>query len=200
VNEETARSVAGCRRAHATLNGVVDGLSEDDARRPSLLPGWSVGHVLSHLARNADSVVRRLEGALAGDVLDQYAGGAPGRAAHIEAGAGRSLSELAADVRDTSAAVDDLCDQMTDETWERMTRNLSGALQPASHVVFARWREVEVHLVDLGVGYDVDRWPGDLVAAWLPEVLAELPARSDPTRLLAWALGRAEPPALGDWG
>ncbi|MDQ1697640.1 MAG: maleylpyruvate isomerase, partial [Frankiaceae bacterium] len=177
-----------------------DGLGEDDARRPSLLPGWSIGHVLTHLARNADSVVRRLEGALAGDVRDQYIGGEAGRAKDIDAGAGRPLSELVADVRDTSAAVDELCRRLPAEAWGRMTRNLSGALQPASHVVFARWREVEVHLVDLGVGYGVDSWPDDLVRAWLPEVLAGLPGRSDPTRLLAWALGRAGPPELGDWG
>jgi maleylpyruvate isomerase len=81
-----------------------------------------------------------------------------------------------------------------------MTRNLSGALQPATHVVFARWREVEVHLVDLGLGYGWERWPDALVRAWLPEVLSGLPRRSDDTHLLAWALGRADAPTLEPWG
>ncbi len=44
-------------------------------RGPSLLPEWSDGHVLTHLARNADSVVRRMEGAARGELVDQYPGG-----------------------------------------------------------------------------------------------------------------------------
>jgi len=39
-------------------------LTEQDVRRPSLLPSWSVGHVLSHLARNADAMIRSLNGAM----------------------------------------------------------------------------------------------------------------------------------------
>ena len=196
----TARNVAGTRRAHAELDAVLDRLTEDDARGPSRLPGWTRGHVLTHLARNADSVVRRLEGARDDEVRDQYVGGESGRASDIDEGAGRDVAALVADVRHTSAAVEELCDVLPDEAWMRMTRNLSGKLQPASHVMFARWREVEVHLVDLDVGYDWTRWPGDLVDAWLPGVLADLPQRSDATHLLAWALGRAEPPDLRDWG
>ena len=58
--------VAGCVAAQARLDGALRGLDDAAARRPSLLPGWSVGHVLTHIARNADSVVWRLEGAAAG--------------------------------------------------------------------------------------------------------------------------------------
>ena len=32
------------------------------ARGPSLLPGWTRGHVLTHIARHADSVIRALQG------------------------------------------------------------------------------------------------------------------------------------------
>jgi maleylpyruvate isomerase len=32
---------------------------EADVRAPSLLPGWTRGHVLSHIARNADGITRR---------------------------------------------------------------------------------------------------------------------------------------------
>ena len=61
--------------------------------------------MLTHVARNADSVVRRLEGAARGELLDQYAGGLEQRRADIEAGAGRPAAELVADVVATSAAV-----------------------------------------------------------------------------------------------
>jgi maleylpyruvate isomerase len=36
----------------------VEGLSDTAAREPSLLPGWTCGHVLSHLARNAEGGTR----------------------------------------------------------------------------------------------------------------------------------------------
>src|SRR6478752_9432859 len=95
-----------CRRAHARLSAVVATLDDDAVRSPSLLPGWSVGHVLTHLARNADSVLRRLEGARHDEVVDQYPGGPEARNAEIEAGAERSTDELRADVEATGAAVE----------------------------------------------------------------------------------------------
>ena len=55
--------IDGCLAAQATLLDALAGLADDAARRPSLLPDWTVGHVLTHIARNADSVVWRLEGA-----------------------------------------------------------------------------------------------------------------------------------------
>ena len=74
----------------------IDGL---DPATPSLLPDWSVGHVLSHIARNADSMLRMLAG------LPQYWKGGESREADIELGAGRSWVELVADVEATSEAV-----------------------------------------------------------------------------------------------
>lgn len=72
----------------------------------SLLPGWTVGDVLTHLARNAEAMVRRVEAAERGEVVDQYIAGAEGRAAEIEAGAGRSVEELIADVLSWSRRLD----------------------------------------------------------------------------------------------
>ena len=39
---------------------------------PSLLPGWSRGHVLTHLARNADGAVNLLTWARTGVETPQY--------------------------------------------------------------------------------------------------------------------------------
>jgi maleylpyruvate isomerase len=196
---DSARSVNGLTRAHAALDEHIRGLTDEDVRRPSLLPDWTVGHVLAHLARNADSVVRRLEGGARGEVLDQYEGVPEGRAAEIERDARRSARELVADVRATSAAVEAACAAMPAEAWGAMSRGVDGDLQPCSRVVFSRWREVEVHLVDLGLGYTVDRWPADLVDVWLPQALAGLPNRTDRTQLLAWTIGRAPAPSIGAW-
>ncbi|MEZ5140407.1 MAG: maleylpyruvate isomerase N-terminal domain-containing protein [Acidimicrobiales bacterium] len=151
-----------------------------------------------HLARNADSVVRRLEAA-ARRVVDQYVGGREGRAADIEAGAARPAVELLADVRTSSARCDEACAGVPAEVWERPTRGLGGDVSPAAFLAFSRWREVEVHHVDLGLGYEPSSWPAELVERWLPHELGRLPGRTEPAALLAWALGRAEAPPLGDW-
>ena len=49
--------------AHARLVAHLATLTDAQAAQPSLLPGWSIGHVLTHLARNADSHVGMLQAA-----------------------------------------------------------------------------------------------------------------------------------------
>lgn len=191
--------IEGCRRARQALLATVARLTDDQARSPSLLPDWTVGHVLTHVARNADSVTRRLEGAARGEVVDQYPGGYAGRAADIAAGAGRPAAELVEDVRETAYRLEATCLALPAEAWDRPTRDVSGAERPARTTVFSRWREVVVHHTDLGMGYTPADWPADLVAAWLPRQLERLPRRADPRQLLAWTIGRAAPPALGPW-
>lgn len=192
-------SLAGCRDSHARLIGALGGLTDEQARQPSRLPDWSVGHLLTHLARNADSVIRRLEAAADGEVVPQYPGGFEGRTAEIEAGAGRSAAELVADVAATAARCDELAASMPPEVWDRPTLGATGVTSPASFMLFSRWREVEVHHVDLGLGYEPSSWPPALAEAWLPDLLEHLPHRADPVALLGWLIGRGEAPELGPW-
>ena len=191
--------LAGCREAHRRLDGAIAELTDAQARQPCRLPGWTVGHLLTHIARNADSVVRRLEGAERGEVLDQYEGGFEGRAAEIDAGAARSAAELIADVVSSSARCDAACARLAPEVWERTTRGVGGDEAPAAFLAFTRWREVEVHHVDLGLGYEPASWPPGLVERWLPTLLGGLPDRTDPAGLLAWTIGRGPAPELPSW-
>jgi maleylpyruvate isomerase len=191
--------LAGCRSAHARLDAALVGLTDEQARRPSRLPEWTVGHVLTHLARNADSVVRRLEGARRGEIVPQYEGGVEGRNAELEAGAARSPAELRSDVRDANARCDEACAAAAPETWGRPIIGLDGVEQPATFMAFSRWREVEVHHVDLGLGYEPRDWPDELVRYWLPSLLAGLSERAAAADLLAWTIGRGSPPELRPW-
>jgi maleylpyruvate isomerase len=193
------REIAGCAASHGRLLEALAGLGDEVARRPSLLPGWTVGHVLAHVARNADSVVRRLEAAARGEVVEQYAGGPEGRAAEIEAGAGRPADELVADVQVTAKAVEAAFARMPEDAWGHITRTVSGSEIPARDLARSRWREVELHHVDLGLGYVPADWPADLVAADLPVALGTLAPRTDPAALLAWAVGRGPAPELSPW-
>ncbi len=130
-----AEDLARVAAAQLRFDEVVAAIDDTTARRPSALPGWTVGHVLSHVARNADSHVRRAEAATRGEVVEQYAGGYAGRAAEIEAGAGRSSRELAEDVRASGERLMAAWLALPDEAWDRMTLDVSGGGSAAS----ARW-------------------------------------------------------------
>jgi maleylpyruvate isomerase len=189
--------IDGCVEAHAALLATIKGLTDAQASAPSALPDWTIGHVLTHLARNADSVVRRLDGAARGELLDQYAGGIEGRAADIATGAGRSAAELVADVRQSNAAVERAMRQLPDAAWDAPSRTSRGMVEPSTEVVFSRWREVVVHHGDLGLG--PVPIPEGIVEVWLPRELPLLAARADGPVLMAWVLGRGPAPDLRAW-
>jgi maleylpyruvate isomerase len=199
MGSQPSVAVEGCRRSQSVLLATLAPLTDEQARGPSLLPGWSVGHVLTHIARNGDSVVRRLSAASEGHIVDQYVGGGQGRVREIELGAGRPAEELIEDVRHSSAAVDELLIAYPVDAWERPTRHVSGREEPAWSVVFSRWREVEVHHVDLGFGHRPGDWPDELVDHWLASTVEGLTRRADAHQLWAWLMGRAPAPDLGPW-
>ena len=189
--------VEGCGAAQAALLEDIADLSDDVARRPSLLPGWTVGHVLTHIARNGDSVVWRLEGAARGELRDQYPGGLEQRADDIEAGAGRPAAELVRDVRQTADAVERVMADLSPAGWDALSRTSRGVVEDSRDAVLSRWREVVVHHGDLGLG--PVPLPPALVEVWLPRELPRLAERSDPAELLSWVIGRGEPPVLAPW-
>ena len=199
---ELEATISSCELAHRRLRVTLGALDDEIARRPSRLPDWTVAHVLTHIARNADSHVRILEGALTGEHLDQYAGGAEQRARDIEAGAGRSSGELVDDVITSFVNLEDTWAKMTPEAWDGHGYGLSGGdtanLLPCRRLPFTRWREVEMHHVDAGLGYEVTDWPAEYVEAELANTLSTLTERiADPdqrARLLAWLVGRADQP------
>jgi maleylpyruvate isomerase len=55
------------------LLATVDGLDDAALRAPSLLPGWTRAHVLTHIARNADGLVNLVTWARTGEETPMYA-------------------------------------------------------------------------------------------------------------------------------
>ena len=188
--------------AHASLIEDIDGLDDPTARGASMLPHWTRGHVLTHLARNADSNTGIFLAAQRGDVVPQYPGGAAQRERDIEAGANRPAAELVADVRDSAARLEAAWASTPDEVWDGGA-GLSGARGRLSlpEWVFSRWRETEVHHSDLATGFTWARWSPEYVRLDLnlaDEVL-DLPEAAYqlvPNERLAWLLGRHWPDGL----
>ena len=192
--------VDGCARAHVRLRRVVARLSDPDVLLPSHLPGWSVGHVLTHLARNAESMCLRIDSAMRGERVEQYVGGADGREAAIAAGATRSRDEIIADLDEWCVNLDAVFGSMPATVWNRPVRTVAGGDHPVSLLPFRRWREVEVHLVDLGLGHSPREWPQEFVDRAFPPLLTGLGERADHRNLMAWLLGREPAPQLDSWG
>ncbi|HEY1488161.1 MAG TPA: maleylpyruvate isomerase family mycothiol-dependent enzyme [Micromonosporaceae bacterium] len=164
------------RRADDRLLATVAALTPESLAAPSLLPDWSRSHVLSHLARNADSLNNLLTWARTGVETPAYPSPAA-RAAGIEAGAGRPLGAQLDDLRDTSARFLAAVDTMPTEAWAFTYRPQHSRPQPgsAAYVVWRRLREVEVHHVDLGLAYGTKDWPAAFTARLLRELVIDRP-------------------------
>jgi maleylpyruvate isomerase len=154
------------------LRQTAAGLSDQQAREPSRLPGWSRGHVLTHVARNADSLRNLLIWARTGIVTPQYAD-ADEREQGIAAGAGRPPAELLADLDASAAALAAEAASLRADDWAAEVRGLHGDPHAAWFTMWRRLTEVEIHHVDLGAGYGPDDWPMPFATACLERVAAD---------------------------
>ncbi len=158
--------------ATARLLRTVAAFDAADVAAASLLPGWSRGHVLTHLARNADGLVNLLTAARTGEPIPMYAS-AEARVADIEAGAGRTPDDLRDDLRRSADRFAAAVDAMPVEAWAATVQTRRGPW-PAALLVWARLREVEVHHVDLAGGYRPADWPEAFAQRLLHEVATGL--------------------------
>jgi maleylpyruvate isomerase len=131
-------------------------------------------------------------------VADQYAGGDAQRAADIEAGAGRPAAELVADVLEAAARLERTWDNTPEEVWRIGEGRVSSGVWAVAELPFRRWREVEIHHVDLDLGYGPADWPDAYVEEELARAVAGLDG-GERRRLLAGLVGRAGVPKLGAW-
>jgi len=134
-------------------------ITDPDLRVPSMLPGWTRGHVLAHLARNADGMRNVLVGVRTGQDRPAYAS-AEAREAGIEQYADRRATEHAADLAGSAMALRTVARQLPDAGWQVPVRMLDGtAFFPAVELLTRRLVEVELHHGDLGAGYGPADWP-----------------------------------------
>lgn len=162
--------------ANADLLATVDALDDAALAAPSTLPGWTRGHVLAHLSRNADSLVNLLLWAHTGVETPQYAS-AELRDADIELGAPRPLTEQRADFVESAERLAGMTRVLTAGQWESEVRTRQGTPLPATRIPWMRLQELLIHHVDLDAGYTPERWPADFVTELLAEAAADLGKR-----------------------
>lgn len=219
MNRQISEAIDAMTASTRTLQRTVADLSDEQAREASLLPDWSRGHVLTHVARNADALVNLVTWAGTGVKTPMYASREK-RNADIEAGSGRAADEL---VRDVTESHERLVAAMADvpaERWETQVRwGQHGTQAPAALIPKLRRVEVEVHHVDLDLDYTLAHLPSDFVLGLLARTAKDLSERDDlagfvlvgnddegtwtvgdggpeitgtPPSLLGWVLGRTD--------
>ncbi len=201
--EEVRRDVAAASAAQRELDEWLAELAARDRidpTAPSLLPDWSVGHVLAHLRFNAESHTRMFLAAARGEVGEQYPGGRRRREREIEQHATLTAAEHVSGVRSSSAQLDTAWRQ---STWAGSGQRADGSV-PLVELPFLRLREVLLHRIDLGLGYELADLPDTYVRLELrrlemlwtarrPMGLTALPPAAlqrPPHERLGWLAGR----------
>ncbi|CAL9588570.1 hypothetical protein SUDANB95_05148 [Actinosynnema sp. ALI-1.44] len=127
------------------LGVLVADLTDDRVREPSVLPGWTRGHVLAHIAGVTEAMARQAENE--GLKLEPYPGGRAARDAAIEERAGRSAAEHRAAIAAAVTRLEKAWAGVRD--WSTPVAYRDGTLEDTAYAV---WREVEIHAFDLGLG------------------------------------------------
>ena len=162
-------------------------IDDSDLGAPSLLPGWTRGRVLAHLARGADAMRNLMIGVRTGQPRPAYASPAT-RTSDIEQSAAQPRDALADDVAAAAMAFRTVSRQLPDEAWRAEVTGVPGLDPfPASELLIRRLVEIELHHCDLGAGYTAADWPDAFLVMPLPE-----PMRSQREERRTWS--RTAPP------
>lgn len=159
--------------------GALSDLTDDDMRAPSLLPDWTRGHVVTHLARNADAFCNLLRWAETGEEHYMYESREK-RDADIEEGSGRSVHDLRVDASASAGRLMQAINELDVRHEDNLVARAPGTPTfPARQIATHRLVELEVHHADMGIGYSRHDWdPGfaDLLLSRVMDDRAEGPS------------------------
>ncbi len=180
------------------LLSTIRTLDDAAVRAPSHLPGWSRGHVLTHVARNADALANVAGSAVTGRLTPMYVS-TEQRDADIESGAGRSAADLEADVESSAERLLAQLAAVPDDRLDLEVPSGRGPTIAVASVPWARTREVVYHHVDLGAGFTFADVPDELLRAGLHECPPRFAAAAPGARITCtYADGSTEELAIGD--
>ncbi|GAA2803310.1 maleylpyruvate isomerase family mycothiol-dependent enzyme [Saccharopolyspora taberi] len=174
----TSVALAAVEQATVRLLDTVSQLDELGVHGPSLLPGWTRAHVISHLARNADGCLNLLRWARTGVEHPMYASAAD-RDADIEEGAIRGHRLLLEDLDCSCERLHEAARALPVRAWENEVYSGPGKPVPAHEVLRQRLLEVWVHLADLDLGFGFDDIPQPDVEEILEDVVQQFGGRPD---------------------
>ena len=209
AREQLTRDLSRVDQATMRLRASIAPLSDADVQLPSLLPEWTIGHCLTHIARNADGIANLVQWAVTGVRTTMYPS-MESRDADIAQGANRSADVLRNDIASSAQRLASVMSTLVNADSEALQRLvIFGAPPPstppntpAHELGFARWREVTIHHADLGLA---DFGYADFDEAFVARTLEFIEARSGTASVtgpavdvLTWRLGRGTPSSVLD--
>lgn len=151
---------------------TVDAMPDATYAEPSLLPGWTRGHVVAHLTLNAEGLAGALRGLTEGQSVPMYFSQEARDGDIAELGVARPEAvrgRLLGAVSDFSSALK----SVPDEAWDvQIDRTPGQRAFPARTVPLMRHREVEIHHADLGLDYSRADWPAEFTVRLIDSLTA----------------------------
>lgn len=177
---DPAAELGQITEATAHLLATAAELTDEDLRQPSLCAGWTRGHVLTHIARNADGLANLLNTAATGEVTPMYESNDK-RNADIEAGSSRPVAEQLADLRESAGRfAEAYAAAQAAGNWGAPVYRLAGTQPfPAWLVPAKRLGEVLIHHVDLDLDFTPAHWSDAFTDDSFADTLARFEERAD---------------------
>ncbi len=173
------RALALLDGADAALAATLERMDDGDLQANSLCQGWTRGHVLAHLARNADALGRLVGWAVTGQEVAGYAS-VEARNRDIEDGARQDLAALREDTARSAAAFRRRAEELQGRRGLAEVRTGSAsAFMPGDQIPWARLREVTYHHVDLDAGFSFADAEPEIVNRGLDEAVARVGPKPD---------------------
>ncbi|WP_194926645.1 maleylpyruvate isomerase family mycothiol-dependent enzyme [Catenulispora pinisilvae] len=177
---DAAADLEQITEATAHLLTTVAELTDEELRQPSLCDGWTRGHVLTHIARNADGLSNLLNSAATGEVTPMYESNDK-RNADIEAGSSRPVAEHLADLRESAGRfAEAFAGAQAAGHWDTLVYRTVGA-EPISayEVPGKRLGELLIHHVDLDADFTPAHWSDAFTDDWFAKTLERFGSRAD---------------------
>jgi maleylpyruvate isomerase len=139
---------------------AVDAMADFQFAEPSLLPGWTRGHVVAHLTLNAEGLAAAIEGVREGRQVPMYAS-QEARDRDIEKLSGLDPSALRERFLASTTLIHHAVAELPQELYGGRIERTPGSDRAftAGRVGEMRLREVEIHHADLDLDYTFSDWP-----------------------------------------
>lgn len=145
----------------ARLLRTVDALPDEAWDDATLLPDWDRRRLVAHLALNGEALARVLRGLVADDdsppptMYDSN----EQRDLDIQTLGEADPGEIRERLMAATTILADAISSIPEDRWEtKVERTPGGRVMRASSVPGMRWRELEIHHADLGLGYTRSDW------------------------------------------
>lgn len=185
------------------LLATAGALDPGSVESPSLCQGWTRGHVLSHISRNADALLNLVTNATTGATVPMYAN-PESRDADIEAGAHRAMPEQVADLEESAARFRAGAEGLSDEVADVSLQARNNTTVRAKFLPFMRLREVVFHHADLDAGFGFGDVDDALALQFVEDTVRRLRANPQTPSMTirtdegdAWSIGDGQPTVSG---